>query len=226
MNDHNRRRRRGGISVQGVGSVAIEPDIAVLSVGISWRGPELAATRQTVGAKATAARDHLLASGVEQADLQTSQLLVNTIHHDHGRGGPDGTRSPSIEFQVSTTLQAVFRTGISDSQNAVDGLFDIVGDGLELRGLGFDCSDRSAAEVEARRLAFEDATTRAEQLAELAGTSLGQVRGIRELEQGIGPQPRVGRRAMLAAEASMPVEGGSLTETVTLHVRWSLSEGD
>jgi uncharacterized protein YggE len=226
MNDHNTRRRRGGISVQGVGSVTIEPDIAVLSIGINWRGPELSATRQTVGVKATAARDHLLASGVDQADLQTSQLSVNTIHHDRGRVGPDGGRSGAIEFQVGTTLRAIFRNGISTSQDAVDGLFDIVGEGLELRGLGFDCSDRSAAEIEARRLAFEDATTKAEQLAELAGTSLERVRDIRELEQGIGPQPRVARRAMLAAEASMPVEGGSLTETVALHVRWSVSEGD
>ena len=215
-----RRRRHGGISVEGTGAVTVEPDISMLSIGITWRGTDLTATRQIVATKATDARDVLLELGVSPSDLQTSQVSVS--HHnrnDRGVYKPD-----QVEFVVSTTMRAVFRDGVPQSQAAVDRLFDVVGEGLELRGLGFDCSDRSAAQVEARRLAFEDARAKAAQLAELAGSSLGPVRGIRELQEPHGPQPRR-RGAMLAGEASIPIEGGSLLEAVSLHVRFALLDG-
>ncbi len=225
--DDQIKQRRGGISVIGSGSVELSPDIAILSVGVSQQASDLASARQSVASKATAARDHLLSSGMEARDLQTSQLSVHTIYRDGGyreggRPGSGGQPVRIIEFQVATTMRAVFRSSISDAQTAIDGLFDVVGEGLELHGLTFDSSQRAEAEVEARRLAFEDARAKAEQLAELAGANLGPVRGIREGESGFGPEPRPMRRAMLAAEASMPIEGGSLTETANVSVRWAL----
>lgn len=220
--DDQIKQRRGGISVIGSGSVELTPDVAILSVGVSEQAPDLASARQSVAGKATAARDHLLSGGVEVKDLQTSQLSVHTIYRDGGRPGSGGQPVRIIEFQVATTMRAVFRSSITDAQAAIDGLFDVVGEGLELHGLTFDSSQRAEAEVEARRLAYEDARAKAEQLAELAGATLGPVRGIREGESGFGPEPRPMRRAMLAAEASMPIEGGSLTETATVSVRWAL----
>ncbi len=208
--------RRGGIAVGGSGSVLVEPDIASLSVSVRWQDRSLASARSAVATKASAARDHLFEAGVSPADLQTSQLTVHTIRHRHDRPGP-------VEFAVGTTLTATFRGDLTRAQAAVDGLFDIVGEGLELHGLEFDCGDRTAARTEARRLAFADARSKAAQLADLAGASLGAVRSIREGAPGHRPGPPIAGRAMLAAEASMPIEGGSLVEQVDLEVRWSLA---
>ncbi len=208
------RRRGGGIAVTGSGSVLLAPDIARLSVAVRWQALSLDEARTTVAAKSASAREHLLAAGVSSSDLQTSQLSVHTIRHRPDR--------PNVEFAVATTLNAVFRGDLSDAQVAVDGLFDAVGEGLELHGLSFDREDRSAARIEARRLAFEDARAKADQLAALAGASLGPVRSIREGDTAMGPGRPVGARAMMSAEASIPIEGGTLEETVELQVRWSL----
>lgn len=229
MNENSdwNRRRGGGIAVTGTGSVLLEPDVASLSVTVRRQDETLEAARSGVATQATAARDHLLAAGVDPADLQTSQLSVHTIRHRPDRPmplQPAGTadRFPLTEFVVATTLTAVFRSDISQAQVAVDGLFDVVGEGLELHGLTFDCGDRSAARTEARRLAFDDARTKAAQLAELAGATLGPVRSIREDGHGQRPGPPLEARAMMTAEASIPVEGGSLIEVAGLLVRWSL----
>lgn len=223
-------RRDGGIAVGGSGSVTIEPDIASLSVAVQWQDQSLASARSAVATKATAARDHLMTAGVAAADLQTSQLSVHIIRHrpDGPRpAGPPGTQNltPLTEFVVSTTMTAVFRRDIAQAQLAVDGLFDVVGEGLELHGLTFDRADRSEARTEARRLAFEDAKTKASQLADLAGATLGLVRSIREGGPDTQPGPRR-MRAMAMAEASIPMEGGSLVENVELFVRWGLVHPD
>lgn len=222
------RRGSGGITVAGSGSVLIDPDIASLSVTVRRQEGSLEAARSAVAAQAGAARDHLIASGVAAADLQTSQLSVHTVRHrNEGPGparAPDGGTLPGTEFVVATTLTAVFRNNITEAQLAVDGLFDVVGEGLELHGLTFDCSDRSAARIEARRLAFDDARAKASQLADLAGATLGSVRSIREGGPGPAPGPRRLGRATLAAEASIPMEAGSLVENVDLQIRWSLEQ--
>jgi len=232
MNDNERggRRRGGGIAVDGSGSVIIEPDMAALSVAVRWQDPSLETARSTVAVKASAARDHLLAAGVATADLQTSQLSVHTIRHRHDEPRPtavgdSGNLTPLTDFVVATTMSALFREELSQAQVAVDGLFEVVGEGLELRGLSFDNSDRSAARVEARRLAFEDARAKAEQLADLAGAAIGPIRSIREGGAGHRPGPPLAAgRAMMSADASIPLEAGSLVEQVDLQIRWSLSE--
>jgi len=224
MNDefNTPRGRRGGIAVGGFGSISVEPDIALLSVAVSVQDPSLAAAKEMVGAKATTARDHLLASGVDATDLQTTQLSVHTIRsHPEGQRQAAGDRS-AIEFRVSTTLSAIFRHDLERAQTSIDGLFDVVGDGLELHGLSFDCSDPTEARREARRSAFADARSKAEQLAFLAGVELGSVRSIRENGFGSGPGPMGAGRALLAPEASVPVEGGQLAQSVEIHVRWGL----
>lgn len=225
MNDQQmgNRRRGGGIAVSGSGTVLLEPTIVIVTVGVSWQASTLGQAKEVVAAKATAARDHLVAAGVSPADLQTARLSVHTVRHreqsaSHQPGGGND------EFHVATTLRAVFRNNLDSAQQAVDGLFDIVGDGLELHGLGFDCEDRVPAQVEARRLAFDDARDKATQLAELAGTELGPVRSIREMRHDVPPAPRMAGRAMMATEAAIPLEGGSLSETVEVQVRWAIEE--
>lgn len=226
-----RGRDGGGIAVGGSGAVIIEPDMASLSVTVRRQDQSLETARSEVATKAQAARDHLVNSGVATVDLQTSQLSVQTIRHRPDRprpGGPadTGNLTPSTEFVVATTLTAVFRNNIAEAQLAVDGLFDIVGEGLELHGLTFDCADRSSARIEARRLAFDDAKAKAGQLADLAGAVLGPVRSIRENGPGQQPGPQGAARAMMAAEASIPMEGGSLIERVELVIRWGLASPD
>ena len=210
------------IAVSGSGSVDVEPTVALLSVGVSDRNPSLQQARQAVTTRLATVRRQLEAVGVVDRDVQTSGLSVHPIHeplHDQGGGLPGGRAGR--RFHVSNTMTVVFRDGPGQAETAIDGLFNTVGDGLELHGLHFDCDDTSEAETEARRLAFEQARVKAEHLARLAGVELGPVVSIVE---GREPVPLAGGMlAMTRAAETMAVEGGTLSVSVVLSVRWAIA---
>lgn len=210
------------IAVSGTGSVDVEPTVAVLSVGVSDQDPSLQQARQAVATRLATARRQLEAVGVAERDVQTSGLSVHPIHdpvHDPGRGHPGGRAGR--RFHVSNTMTVVFRDGPVQAETAIDGLFNTVGDGLELHGLRFDCDDTTEAEIEARRLAFEQARAKAEHLARLAGVELGPVVSIVEGREPIPPAG--GMLTMARAAETMALEGGTLSVSVMLSVRWAIA---
>jgi uncharacterized protein YggE len=77
---------------------------------------------------------------------------------------------------------------------------------------------------QAREAAWNDAQNKAEQLASLAGTELGEVLTINE--SGRVPQPIVERPAIAEVAAAVPIEPGSQTVQVDLQVTWLLGAGE
>lgn len=210
------------IAVTGSGSIDVVPTVAVLSVGVSDQNPSLQQARQSVTTKLATARRQLEAAGVADRDVQTSGLSVHPIHepvHDQGRHAPGGR--DRRRFHVSNTMTVVFRDGPGQAEAAIDGLFNTVGEGLELHGLRFDCDDTSGAESEARRLAFDQARVKAEHLARLAGVELGPVVSIVEGREPI--HHGGGMFTMARTGEAMAVEGGTLSVSVVLSVRWAIA---
>jgi uncharacterized protein YggE len=95
-----------------------------------------------------------------------------------------------------------------------------LGDLAEMHGIAFEVADRAPLESQARVRAWERAYDSARQLADLAGTRLGQAIDITETcAHGPGPMPK---RAMAMAMAdSAPVEAGSASIEVRLMVRFA-----
>jgi len=203
-----------GISVVGTGRVSVPPEIATLSLGVSVEETSLDAARSAAATKTTAARDHLLAAGVADRDVQTSRL---NVHDSHDRQLRRQT------FHVATGLTAVFRE-LATAESVVNELFSVVGEGLDMHGLTFGVEDPEAGREQALTLAFEDARRKAALLAGLAGAALGSVLAISQ-SAGRSNEPRRMGRAMMtmAAEpAEIPVEGGELEVVATVEVRWAL----
>ena len=91
-----------------------------------------------------------------------------------------------------------------------------------LDGLSFRVDDPREAERAARTAAVLEARARAEGLAEAAGVTISGVDGI--VEGGpppAWPRPQVAR-AMLAADATTPVESGSTEIAVTVTVTFRI----
>jgi uncharacterized protein YggE len=86
-----------------------------------------------------------------------------------------------------------------------------------MHGLAFEVADRAPLEAQARVRAWARAYDKARQLADLAGTRLGQAIDITETS---GPEPGpMPKRAMAMAD-SAPVEAGSASIEVRLMVRF------
>ncbi len=168
-----------GISVSGVGRVAVEPDVAILNLGIEVQATTVARARSTAAEAMQDVRDSLAANGVEDEDIQT--LFFNIFpQFDYERRTPE-----IIGFTVSNQVEIKVRD-IDTVSDVLDDAITAGGDAIRVNGIRFSVDEPEQFFDEARRLAVEDARERAEQLADLAGVNLGKAISISESTGGRG----------------------------------------
>jgi uncharacterized protein YggE len=196
--------------VTGVGTVSSPPDKAVLTLGASAVRGDVADALAAVNGKLEALIATLGGYGIEGGDIQTSDLSIWPEHNS--KGVVEG-------FRVRNTIRV--------STTNIDGLGEIIGSALaglgdlaEMQGLSFEIDDRSAFEAQARTRAWADAREKARQLADLAGSRLGQAVEIIETGAHLPAPMRKGAMAIAAAE-SAPLEAGTATVKIQLTVRFS-----
>ena len=130
------------VSVSAVGSSEIEPDQAVIHLGVTARGE----TAQRASRKAAAAMDAVIASlgdsGVEEADIKTTRLELRQV-----RQRDSDTDEVTVRWQVRNRVKATIRD-IDSAGDTVDAA--ISAGATNLDRLQFGASDPSAALAEAR----------------------------------------------------------------------------
>jgi uncharacterized protein len=181
--------------------------------------PSVAPALADSEATARRIREALAAGGVAPADAATGTV---TIRPEEDYSGPRGPRL--LGYRAEHGLEIVLR----DLGSAGRLLGDAVaagGDAVRLQGVEFALEDDAQLRAAARTLAWEDARRAGDQLAGLAGRSLG---AVRSLDQGGGLDLPIRRpQAMaFAAETRAPevgLESGGVAVDVTLAVVWELA---
>ena len=207
-----------GIWVDGTGAVSAAPDVADLSFGVETRADTVADAR----AEAASAMDAVIASlgtsGVAGDDIRTTHFSIQpvTVYEE----GPRGDQTPKIVgYRVSNFATARIR-----DLSAVGGIIDAAaagGDAVRINGIGLAVDDPQPLEVEARKLALEDATAKAEQIASVMNVTLGDPVYISQY----GGAPRVARESVafaLSADASTPISGGQQEIRVGVQVVFAI----
>jgi uncharacterized protein YggE len=164
-------------------------------------------------------REALAAGGVAPADAATGTV---TIRPEEDYSGPRGPRL--LGYRAEHGLEIVLR----DLGSAGRVLGDAVaagGDAVRLQGVEFALEDDAQLRAAARTAAWEDARRAADQLAGLAGRSLGAVRSI---DQGgaLALRVRPPQRLSFAGTNGGPevgLESGGVAVDVTLVVVWELA---
>jgi hypothetical protein len=206
-----------GISVSGIGSVSGEPDVAILTLGVEAEADSVGEAR----AEAAAAMDAIIAvlksSGVEDADIQTTRFSVEP-RYDF-RDGEQVLIGFFVENIVTVKIRDIDQTG-----TLIDDVVAAGGDLTRVQNLRFTIDDPEALQEEARRLAMEDAESKAETLADAGGVSLGTPRSISE---SFTPSPSAfAERAFIedvqAGGASTAIEAGELEVQVQVQVVYGL----
>lgn len=174
-----------GVSVVGSGQVSGTPDILRVTFGVEQVAPDVAAAVATVGERTEAVLAALRAQGVQEPQLGTSSV---NVFQEYREPGTDPAYRASHTIQVETKDLAGFGA-------LLNAAVDAAGNSLALHGLQFDIEDKTELLIQARELAFQQAKTKAEHLAGLAGFSLGSVTAISE-SHGHAP---LGRESMLSA---------------------------
>ncbi len=205
------------VSVSGHGEVHVPPDTAAVSIGIDVIQPTLAEAQEQATAQATGVIEALKAAGIADEDIQTAYFSVNILRDYSENADP----TQITGFEIVNQLQLTVR----DTDMLGELLDEAVSAGANnINGVSFYVDDQTAAASEARRLAVEDARTKAEELAAAAGLTLGSVISIAEGTVSPMPPPMYAAREgdMAMAEAAVPVQPGSSIVSVDVSMTFAL----
>jgi uncharacterized protein len=204
------------VSVSGHGQVNVPPDTASVSIGIDVIQPTLGQAQEQATAQATALIEALKAAGIADEDIQTAYFSVDVLRDYSENGDP----TQITGFEIVNQLQVTVR----DTDMLGDLLDEAVTAGANsIDGVTFYVDDQTAAASEARKLAVEDARTKADELAAAAGLTLGPLISIAEGTVSPMPPPMyAAREGDMAMAKAVPVEPGSSTVAVDVSMIFEL----
>ena len=185
------------ITVVGVGEVSLVPDVGQINVGVEARAATVSEAKAEVDRQMAALVDVLRTLGLDDKDIQTSQYSIHYEREPMVRESPEaGTGA----FRVSSMLRLKVRD-VEQVGNVLDAA--VQADANQVYGVQFTVSDDTKWQSEAREAAMADARARAEELARLAGVTLGQVVSVSEVI-GASPVP------VYRAASEMAYGGGGI----------------
>lgn len=190
------------ISVNGSGQVTLAPDVAYVYIGVHSQSDNVADALSQNNDKAQAVSGSLKELGIDPKDIQTSSFNVYPQQQMDQQGQVTGTL-----YNVDNTIYVTVR----DLQNMGKLLDTVVRSGANsINGVTFDVLDKSKALSEARKLAVDSAHSQAEEMAQNAGVSLGdlQTMSVFASNQPTPVYENKGGAAMDAAQ--VPVSAGQI----------------
>ena len=203
------------ISVSGTGTVKGTPDTASFSIGVHTTEASaqaaLAANNQKVAALIAA----LKRNGVTAKEMQTSGL--NIYQNTNNAGAVTGF---SVDNTLNVTMHNMKRVG-----SAIDAAATAVGNGIQLNGITFSISNQSTLLQAARVKAMQNARRAAGQLASAGSTHVTSLVRVTDQENFSPPPVYYGFSSQTASvdKASVPVQAGTQSVTVTVSVVYALS---
>ena len=204
-----------GISVSGTGIVTGTPDTLTLTMGVSILRPTVQEAVNDAAERAQQVIDALKAEGVAEEDIQTANYSI-WPQYDY-RNDQQVLRGYQVDNSLSIKIRQLDRAG-----NVIDAATVAGGDAARVNGLRFALEDNADLLIAARAAAWEDALTKAQQLADLSGVGLAAP--IRVAENVSSPPIAIQYERALAADAAFttPIEAGQSQVTVTVSVTFGI----
>ena len=202
------------IVVTGEGRVSVQPDLAVLTLGVTREARLAKDALDDTSREVSTVLDTLKRAGVAPRDIQTSSISLSP-RWDR----PKNNTLPRVVGYVASNTLSVKVRDLAD----LGGLMDqVVGSGAnQMNGLSFTLADRRPVEDEAREKAVKNAFAKARLLAQAAEVTLGPVRRITE---GGGQSSAVGAFRSEAFAADVPVAAGEIDVRVTVMVTFDIAD--
>ncbi|WP_066362385.1 SIMPL domain-containing protein [Herbidospora mongoliensis] len=180
------------ITVTGNGTVSAAPDRMRLQAGVEVRRASAGAAFSGARTAAAALRAALLAAGVAEDDLRTSEISL----------GPEYDDYPKVSgYRAGQGVEVLVRD-LDIADRVVDAVA-AAGEEARLNGISFEIGDPATALSAARDAAYKDALAKARQYAGLTGRTLGAVLSLQENGDGHTPIPFEGIHLMAASDKSI-----------------------
>ena len=188
-----------GITVSGAGEANADPDMVEIDVGVAVLADTVEAATRASAERAEAVTSALTAGGVRVEDMATTEYTIRP-EYDYS-----SSQQRLLGYRVSNTVRAKLRD-IASTGPLLDSIASAGGDETRVNGLSFGVADETSLLAKAREAAWNDARTKAEQLATLSGHTLGKATSITETVQGpVGDWTRTWTSWPCSAEARAAV---------------------
>jgi len=219
-------QRTPTLTVSASAEVSVQPDRAVVRLGVSAQSAEAADAQDQVNAAMQRVQEAVMRLDVPEQSVRTEELSLYPIYSDQrplpGRGGEleeprvTGYRASNV---VSVELAELARIG------------EVVDAGIEaganqLQGVSFSLRNDAPASAQAMRLAVEEAREQAEAVADAMGMRIERVREVIAGGYDVRPPiPYAGARLAAADMAATPVQPGQVDVTASVTVTYEIAEG-
>jgi uncharacterized protein YggE len=200
------------LTVTGSGIVYMAPDIAYLYLGVQTDDGDIALAVSRNNTQTQAVVDALKNMGIASEDIQTSNFSVWTTQ-DYT---PTGTAYTKYTVQNTVSVTARDLTQLGTLLNTV-----VAAGANTINSITFDVADKTAALAEARQKAMANANSLAEELAQTAGVSVGEIQSITYSDYYASPYG-MGGGGSTAPNASVPIQPGQIQVSVSVNVTYGI----
>ncbi len=201
------------LSVNGSAIANLTPDIAHISIGVHTENPDSKEAVSANNSESQKVMDAIKSMGVDPKDILTTNFSISP----QDVVGPDGKKTGTI-FVVDNTVYVTLRdlTKIGDLLNAA-----VAAGANSIYGIQFDVADKTAVLSSARKAAVDNAHTQADELAQAAGVTLGQVQSISFYNSNPVPMADM-KSAVGLGGGSVPIAPGQLSITVDVSIVYEI----
>jgi uncharacterized protein YggE len=198
------------ISVSGDGKVSAAPDMVTISITASEMADSTQQAKTAVDQKIQQILEILEQNNIPKEDIQTAELSLFP-EYDWSQSGR------SLLGQRATQRLNVDITGITEEAERTTRIIDAVAEveNIQIDSIQFDIEDKTSLFHDARKLAFQKAKEKAEELATLAGVELSRPVSIEDTAVESFPPPLFRN---MAVEDSAGLGGGGEIPTGQLEV--------
>jgi len=168
------------IQVNGRGVMSLPPDIVKISIGINTEKENIQEAINENSSRVESVKTALLSIGIAEADIKTiSYSLYSSLkyYRDNTAGPDENIYSVYYSFEITlrdaSKLNTVLDACVNNGAN-------------NITGITYDSSGRESAYDEARNLAIDDATTKAQKIAEKLGVTIRNVDSIKVSDNSTG----------------------------------------
>jgi len=205
-----------GVWVSGTGKVTAVPDVAILSLGVEAQEKTVKEAQSEAASAMTAVVAALKTNGVADKDIQTQWYNISPVM----KWVEDTNEQITIGYKVSNMVTAKIRD-ISKAGTIIDAVAEAGGNLTRINSISFTVDDPTAYYNQAREKAMQDANAKAEQMATLAGITLGKPTYISE-SGGYIPTPYYLKDYAEGGSSSTPISPGELDITLSVQVAYAI----
>jgi len=196
--------------VTAEGKSSVKPDSANVLAGVSATGSTTKEVQDKINSTINKVTENIKALGVDSKDIQTSNYNVNPTY-DY-RDGSQKITGYSASTNLTIKVKNIEKVG-----QVIDAATQAGANNVN--NLGFDNSDKSAAENDARTKAVAAAKKKAEDAAKIAGFKLGNIVNYSEGFGGNGVRPLMMETQGKVSSSDTKIEAG--TNEVVVNVTLS-----